>query len=133
MSSCGFQFLPLKSKATITTMKGVAMQNVDSLRNGTSINREMSIEKRRPGRPALPPEEKARREAERKIKNRVLLDARRRAGIILQERHADEFKALLTEQLNRTQWSFVNRMNSLFGGKGVKVFPPKPFQHSFSC
>lgn len=79
------------------------MQSIDQLRNATSISQEITTEKRRPGRPALSPEEKARRQAEQKDRYRSRGDARRRAMSILQKRHADEFKSILEEQLNSSK------------------------------
>lgn len=75
------------------------MQDKDHLRNVTSVGHEVSTQKRGRGRPALPPEERARRREEQQKKYRVRIDARRRASIILQKRHEDEFRAILENEL----------------------------------
>lgn len=75
------------------------MQSRDQLQNATSISHEMTTGKRGPGRPSLPPEEKARRQAEQKERYRNRGDARRRATAILLNRHADEFQRILQEEL----------------------------------
>lgn len=71
------------------------------LENATSIATEITTTKRRPGRPSLSPEEKARRQAEQKIRYRRRDEARRRASLILQERHSDEYKSILQQELNQ--------------------------------
>lgn len=76
------------------------MQSRDQLQNATSISREITSEKRGPGRPSLPPEEKERRRAEQKVRYRNRGDARRRAIAILQRRHADEFQQILQDELS---------------------------------
>lgn len=76
------------------------MQSKDQLLNVTSVSREITSAKRGRGRPALPPEEKARRQAEQKERYRTRGDARRRAIAILQERHADEFQSILQKELS---------------------------------
>ena len=53
--------------------------------------------KRRPGRPALDPSEKARRQGEQKSRYAKRNESRRRALTILQERHEDEFNSILAE------------------------------------
>lgn len=70
------------------------------LENATSIATEVTT-KRRPGRPSLPAEEKARRQAEQKVRYRRRDEARRRASLILQERHADEYANILQQELNQ--------------------------------
>lgn len=55
--------------------------------------------KRRPGRPPLPADEKARRREEQKARYAKRADARRRALLVLQRRHADEFDALFRSEL----------------------------------
>lgn len=57
-------------------------------------------EKRRPGRPALPVEERARRKKLQQETNQKRQLARRKAMVILSERHVEEFEALLAEQLD---------------------------------
>lgn len=58
-------------------------------------------DKRRRGRPALPPEERARRrEVQKQVYKRKDV-ARRRAQLILQSRHLDEYKTLVEEQLRQ--------------------------------
>ena len=50
------------------------------------------------GRKPLPPEEKARRQELQKIENRKRAEARRRAALVLQHRHSDEFQKLYKEE-----------------------------------
>jgi len=55
----------------------------------------------RRGRPAtLTPEQKAARREEQKRKNRIRNEARRRAHMVLQHRYADEFTALMNDELD---------------------------------
>ena len=72
------------------------------LENSTSIATTITTGKRRPGRPSLPAEEKARRQAEQKIRYRHRDEARRRASLILQNRHAEEYASILQQELNHT-------------------------------
>lgn len=58
-------------------------------------------EKRRPGRPSLPPEERARRREQQKLVYKRKDEARRRALNILQKRYSDEYKTLVEEQLRQ--------------------------------
>ena len=58
-------------------------------------------QKRGPGRPALPPDERARRKAEQSKIYKRRNEARRRATVALRERHSEEFKTLLEQELNR--------------------------------
>lgn len=60
-----------------------------------------TTEKRGPGRPSLPPEERARRKAEQSKIYKRRNEARRRATVVLRERHSEEFKSLLQQELNR--------------------------------
>ena len=71
------------------------------LENGTFSATEIGTTKRRPGRPSLPAEEKARRQAEQKIRYRHRDEARRRASQILQQRHAEEFATILQQEINQ--------------------------------
>lgn len=72
------------------------------LENSTSIATTITTGKRRPGRPSLPAEEKARRQAEQKIRYRHRDEARRRASLILQSRHAEEYASIFQQELNHT-------------------------------
>jgi hypothetical protein len=58
----------------------------------------ISSAKRHRGRPRLTDEERTIRAEQRKIANRMKQEARRRASIVLQHRHADEFSALLKSE-----------------------------------
>lgn len=60
--------------------------------------------KRRPGRPSLPPEERARRREEQKLVYKRKDEARRRALNILQKRYSDEYKSLVEEQLRQNSF-----------------------------
>ncbi len=53
---------------------------------------------RRRGRPRLSDEERAIRAEQRKEANRLKQEARRRAAIVLQHRHQDEFQTLLRNE-----------------------------------
>lgn len=55
----------------------------------------VSSTNRRRGRPRLTEEERAIRAEQRKEANRLKQEARRRAAIVLQHRHQDEFQNLL--------------------------------------
>lgn len=56
------------------------------------------VVRKRRGRKPLPVEERERRRALQKEQNRLRQEARRRAYLVLQHRHEDEFKALFTEE-----------------------------------
>lgn len=58
----------------------------------------ISTAKRHRGRPRLTEEERAIRAEQRKVANRLKQEARRRAAIVLQHRHADEFANLLKSE-----------------------------------
>lgn len=58
----------------------------------------ISSAKRHRGRPRLTDEERTIRAEQRKIANRLKQEARRRASIVLQHRHSDEFSALLKSE-----------------------------------
>lgn len=58
----------------------------------------ISSAKRHRGRPRLTDEERAIRAEQRKIANRLKQEARRRAAIVLQHRHSEEFSALLKSE-----------------------------------
>ena len=58
----------------------------------------ISTAKRNRGRPRLTEEERAIRAEQRKVANRLKQEARRRAAIVLQHRHSDEFSALLKSE-----------------------------------
>ena len=53
---------------------------------------------RRRGRPRLSDEERAIRAEQRKEANRIKQEARRRAAIVLQHRHQEEFQELLRSE-----------------------------------
>jgi len=53
---------------------------------------------RRRGRPRLSDEERVIRAEQRKEANRLKQEARRRAAIVLQHRHQDEFQVLLRSE-----------------------------------
>jgi uncharacterized surface protein with fasciclin (FAS1) repeats len=55
----------------------------------------ISTAKRHRGRPRLTEEERAIRAEQRKVANRLKQEARRRASIVLQHRHSEEFSTLL--------------------------------------
>jgi len=58
----------------------------------------ISSAKRHRGRPRLTEEERTIRAEQRKVANRMKQEARRRAAIVLQHRHSDEFSALLQSE-----------------------------------
>lgn len=58
----------------------------------------ISSAKRHRGRPRLTDEERAIRAEQRKVANRLKQEARRRAAIVLQHRHSEEFSALLKSE-----------------------------------
>jgi len=58
----------------------------------------ISTAKRNRGRPRLTEEERAIRAEQRKVANRLKQEARRRAAIVLQHRHSDEFSSLLKSE-----------------------------------
>lgn len=69
----------------------------------SSVIPEAQIEKRRPGRPALPPEERARRKKIQQEVNQKRQLARRKAMAILADRHNEEFETLLGEQMSEIE------------------------------
>lgn len=58
----------------------------------------ISSAKRHRGRPRLTEEERTIRAEQRKVANRMKQEARRRAAIVLQHRHSDEFSTLLQSE-----------------------------------
>jgi len=58
-----------------------------------------AVGKRR-GRKPLAPEERERRRSIQREQNRKRQEARRRALLVLQHRHADEFDVILSEEIN---------------------------------
>lgn len=54
--------------------------------------------KKKAGRPALSPEEKARRKEIQKQETRVRQEARRRAYLVLQHKYEDEFAQIFKEE-----------------------------------
>lgn len=58
----------------------------------------VSTTNRRRGRPRLSDEERSIRAEQRKAANRLKQEARRRALVVLQHRHKDEFQALLQSE-----------------------------------
>jgi hypothetical protein len=58
----------------------------------------VSTSSRRRGRPRLTEEERTLRAEQRKAANRLKQEARRRASIVLQHRHSDEFSVLLKNE-----------------------------------